>query len=438
MMRTHTRNVIHGIAIRMRIGALLVAFSLPTAACELDVQNPNALPEEEVLTTPDGILALAVGMQDLFADNIDDFIQGPALATDEWGTGRRSLSGYRDVLTGDVTRESGLVEEPWASAYRVVDAANDLVANAPRVGINPPGAATGIVALANLFKAMALGTIIQQFERIILDPDAPSPELQPREIVLDTVLALLESARTDVQGLSAGDRGFLASRILGNGFDLPNTINAMLARYYLLDGQFQNAIDAAERVDLTVRSVFPYTAPDVNRICNLSQCGLEYVFPLASFVREAEPGDQRPAFWVDVSAEPFTGTPNTLVLLPLRMYGERGDPFLVYVPDEMTLIRAEAHTRLGDFGRARALINEVRTRTTIPPIAGLPALPEQALDTEAELLAQIAYERRYELYQQGLRWEDMRRLGQFIAEKPSLMWYPIPRQECATRPSLGC
>jgi hypothetical protein len=420
----------------MRIGPVLALLALPLlgAGCDLNVANPNGLPEDEALSTPEGILATAVGMQDIFAENIDDFVQAPALVTDELGTGTRSLPSYRTLTTGvGVDDDLGVVEEPWASAYRVVRAANNVIEHAPTVGINPPGAATGLVGLAKLFKAMAFGTIIQQFERIILDP--ANPTLEPRGVVLDTVLALLESARSDVGGLSQSDFSFLQTRVLGTGFDLPNTIDAMLARFYLLDGQFQQAIDAAERVDLSVRSVLPFTAPDINRICNLSQCGLEYVFPLASFAQQAEPRDQRPAFWVDVDAQPFTGNPDSL-LIPLRMYGERNDPFLIYVPDEMTLIRAEAHTELENFARAGELINEVRTRTTVEPVAGLPPLPAGALDTRAELLAQIAYERRYELYLQGLRWEDLRRLGAFVAEEPSIEWLPTPRQECASNPGL--
>jgi hypothetical protein len=436
-MRNQLRTVFRICKILNPTGIALIVLSLLLAACDLDVENPNALPQEQVLTTDEGILALAVGMQDLFAENVEEFIQAPALVTDEWGTGTRSLQAYQLLLTGEgLDNDFGVVETPWASAYRVVVTANNLIDNAPQVGLDP-GATTGVVALAKLFKAMALGTIIQQYERIIIDVDAASPQLQPREVVFDTVLSLLESARTDAAGLSEANRSFLRTRILGTGFDLDNTIDAMLARYYLFDDQFQQAIDAAERVDLGVLSVFPYTAPDVNPIFNLSGGGLAYVFPLASFAAEAEPGDERVPFWVDTEVEPFTGNPDSL-LLPLNMYGERGDPFLVYVPDEMTLIRAEAHTRLGNLDRARELINEVRTRTTIEPVANLPALPPEALDTDTELLNQIAYERRYELYEQGLRWEDMRRLGEFIEEEPTYQFLPIPRQECVTNPALDC
>ena len=52
----------------------------------------------------------------------------------------------------------------------------------------------------------------------------------------------------------------------------------------------------------------------------------------------------------------------------------------------------------------------------------MPALPDDALDTEAELMAQILYERRYELYAQGVRWEDLRRLADSIgADRDALV-----------------
>jgi hypothetical protein len=107
----------------------------------------------------------------------------------------------------------------------------------------------------------------------------------------------------------------------------------------------------------------------------------------------------------------------------------------------MKLIRAEAHTRLGQLTEAATLVNEVRTQTTSPvdePRAGLAALPATSLDTEAELLAEIAYNRRYELYMQGLRWEDTRRFGPALTTTPTLLFLPLPQQECLTNPSAGC
>lgn len=408
-------------------------------ACDLDLENPNSPDEVEVLGGAEGIIALAVGMQDQYASSVEDFILPSSLGTDEWGTQTRALLSYRSLYLGaDFDRGYGVVEAPFADAYSVVKSANNLIEHADDVGLDP-GTETGIMALARLFKAMAFGSAIQIFERIPIEVNVPGPVPQPREAVLDEILTLLESARTDLQGVTDDDLVIFRSRVLPSGFDLRNTVDAMLARYHLIAGNYQDAIDAADRVDLSVLSTFTYSSPDVNPIFNLS-FGLIYVAPLASFVNEAEAGDQRPAYWVQTGEAPFSGNPDSL-LLNMSKYSSQGDPYPVYLPDEMKLIKAEAYTRMGQFTLAAPLVNEVRTQTTAvldEPAAGLPELPPEALDTEAELLAQIAYERRYELYMQGLRWEDTRRLGTDITVTPIFDFLPLPDQECLTNPSDPC
>jgi hypothetical protein len=417
------------------LAAVLGLCLLAGGGCDLDLENPNAPTEEEVLSDIDGIISLAVGMQDQYASAVEDFILPSSLGTDEWGTDTRSLLSYRSLLTGEAFENSFLVvENPFAAAYEVVKSANNLIENAPQVGLGT-GLETGIVALAKLYKAMALGTAIQIFEEVPIDVSVEFPVPEPRGAVLGTVLSLLESARSDLAGVSDDDLSTFRSRVLGSGFDLRNTVEAMLARYYLMAGQYQDAIDAADRVDLSVLSTFNYVTPDRNPIYNLS-FGLIYVAPLQSFVDQAEVGDQRPDYWVDTSAQPFVGVPDSL-LLPLREYSTADDPYPVYLPDEMKLIKAEALTELDQFGPAATLVNEVRTQVSSPvdePVAGLNALPPEALDTKAELLAQIAYERRYELYMQGLRWEDARRLGATITVEPIFDFLPLPEQECMTNP----
>ena len=41
--------------------------ALALAGCSLDLQNPNAPTEEQVTTSPDGVIALATGLQGRFA-----------------------------------------------------------------------------------------------------------------------------------------------------------------------------------------------------------------------------------------------------------------------------------------------------------------------------------------------------------------------------------
>lgn len=421
-------------------GLLVAGLLLGLGACDLDVQNPNSPTREESLNDPDGVVALAIGMQGQYASQIEEFIQASALVMDEWGTGTRALSSYRDLfLTGpafQISRASARVEEPWAAGYDVVQSANDLIASVPGTDL-PSGLQSGLLATARLFKAMALGTVAQHFEQMPIDLSTSTPSFVSRQEAFDEVLDLLEQARQDA---GSADLALTEARVLGEGFDLANTIDAMLARYHLFVGNFGEAVSAADRVDPGVLSIFTYTATSQNPIENLS-FQLEYVKVLNSWVEAAEAGDDRPGYWADVTATPFAGNPPDTLLLPLRRFDSPTASFPIYLPDEMRLIRAEAFTRMGDFAQARAEINAVRTQSASSvdePVADLPALPEGALDSEAELIAQIAHERHYELYNQGLRWEDARRLGEDVTDTPTIDFLPIPEQECLNNPNAPC
>src|SRR5207245_6500927 len=82
-----------------RTWLLPVLATLAGAACDLTLTNPNAPPEQTVLNTPDGLVALAVGMQSQYAGAVADFLVPPSLMTDEWGTTSKSLIAYQLPLT---------------------------------------------------------------------------------------------------------------------------------------------------------------------------------------------------------------------------------------------------------------------------------------------------------------------------------------------------
>ena len=117
-----------------RITALVAALTL--GACDLDLQNPNAPTEDEVLSSIEGVIALAVGMQGQYAGMVEDYVLTSALVTDEWGTRTRSLISYQSLVTGQNFDNSyGVVSAPWAGAYRVIKSANSLLDRAPQLGL---------------------------------------------------------------------------------------------------------------------------------------------------------------------------------------------------------------------------------------------------------------------------------------------------------------
>lgn len=439
----------------------LAALAGATAGCSLDLVNPNGPREEEVLTDAELILTTTAGLQAQYADNILVFVRAPELVTDQWSTRPSALAADVSLVRGTPDPTFGVVADPFAAAYRISRTADLLRRNSPNVAGLSRAQLTGISALSRLIEAMAIGHLTTQYDRMPVRYDSIGAVPLPREQVRDTILAWLEQARAEVNTLTAAELSAFRARVLDSsagantGINLPNTINAMLARYYLFDGQYQNAITAAQRVPLTGTgslSLLQYPNTQINPLHQYMSLGqLRYVGTRKEFFTEADSADRRDEFWADrvpSTANSTTGTPDSA--FSFRAYGgARNDAYPVYLPDEMKLIQAEAYARLGNLPEAARLINEVRTQgrnlatgacttSATEPTGCNPPYTAEQLDTEAEVFRAILYERRYELYNQGLRWEDLRRLAAYTTDRPSIQFLPFPQSECDRNPNSGC
>ena len=426
---------------RIRLGIGLLTLVV-TSACNtsLDLTNPNSPTEQAALSSVDGVVATSLGMQAQFAVSTLIYVRAPALVTDEWGTASKALAADLSLFTGEgIDPSYGVVSEPYYVTYRVGRTADAIINAVPAIGGLSAGFTAGLTANAKLFKAMALGMAALQYAQLPLTSSIAGSTPVPRAQALAEVIRLLESARSDIQPSSDADLAGFTTRALTSSFDLRNTIDAMLARYYLYTAQYSKALEAANRVDLTKVSLLTFPDPDLNQIYNYSVVA-GYVAPLKSWADQAEPGDKRVGFWVDTTGTKPNGNPPTLKLVPFKFYGVRNAPFPVYLPGEVLLIRAEVEARTNSLPVAIADINAVRTKagTANTPGAQLPALTALQLDTQDKVLKQIAYERRYELFSQGLRWEDLRRLGTLVGVQPKAAFLPMPQGECNTNPNANC
>src|SRR5687768_605938 len=191
--------------------ALLPAIIVPSA-CELDINNPNAAPEEGVLTTVAGLRALAIGMQGKYGNALEEGIYIPGLVSGELGNTNATQSTTREFQRFPTPSANSAIDptnsdvlDLWVKNYVVVKAANQILANIDAVGF-AAGTRSGMVALAKLHKAMAFGQLIEAFEQIPIQdpvgpgnvPDIEDPPFANRATVLAEILALLASARTDI------------------------------------------------------------------------------------------------------------------------------------------------------------------------------------------------------------------------------------------------
>ena len=132
---------------RARRALALAVLAGAAGGCSLDLVNPNAPLEEEVLTDPELILTTAVGIQSQFADNVLVFIRAPELVTDQWGTRPLALAADQSLVRGTPDAIFGVVSEPFAAAYRIARTADVLTRSAPGVNLSR-GNQVGISVLA--------------------------------------------------------------------------------------------------------------------------------------------------------------------------------------------------------------------------------------------------------------------------------------------------
>lgn len=388
---------------RMRSIVALAGLAL-LGACDLDRQNPNAPTQQATLTNADGVIAVAVGLQARFAVSTGYFIYAAGLVTDELAAVSAALVTISDAETGVVTQGAGFAADYWNSEYRTIKTANDLITSAGTVTLDP-GTRSGILAMAYVLKAAAIGELVQGFQRVPLETfSTQTPTFVDRATALARAIALLDSADTQL-GTPVSAR--FTTAVLARGFDIANTSRAYRARFQRMLGNDQAALAAANLVDRRVFSVLPFSDQIRNPVNTLAS-GSSGVLPRDAWRLAAPAGDGRVAFHVAVAS--LEGRIKT----PLDNYAHYGTPastIPTYYPDEVLLIKAEALAKLNQLAQSQAVLDSVRTDCPglVPddPNACLPPLAGQL--TQAQLLAEIAVNRRFELFATGLRWEDTRR-----------------------------
>lgn len=392
--------------------AVATAFSL--SACDLDLTDPNNPNEEDVISDPTGLKQVGIGLQAEYGNELVDPVYVDALVMDEIGAPPvTSFESFRRVDAGlAIDNDLGPSTEPWAGMFDVIQVADVLLENVPQVPSLQAGTASGLIALAKTFKAMALGNLLQIYERVPLETglDNQTPQFATRAEGLAEVLRLLNEARTQLATTAPSNE--FNNEVIAPGFNLPNTIDAMIARYSLIAGDLNGALAAAQRVNLTVLSEMRFSSSDPNPLWNLFLNGgnSTRMLPEDRFRLQAQAGDRRVAYWVtEANTVGETGP-----LDAHARYSARDVSFPLYLPDEMRLIQAEVYARQNNLAQALTLLNQVRTQCTSAlnePVACLPALTAAEVPTQAAMLEAIYRERRYELYLQGLAWSDARRFG---------------------------
>lgn len=412
---------------------VLAAAMLLSVSCKKDYTDPNKAQADAVVKSSVGLTSLVIGIHRTYtatrAGSIynlittDGFLTKQLLIVNQGNTAE-----YQFYLGSDkVLNTNSVVISFWTNSNKVIFDANTVLTYAPQLG--DKNIASGLIAYASIFKALALGNMASFWEKI---PDT-SGVSTPVNFIANTdgykkALGVIDNALATIAA-NPISTSFLSN--IPAGINIPNTLHALKARYSLYVGNYTQALAEANAVDLTVKSTFNYDLQALNPIFETATSTNNVYQPLDSTMGlppalAPNLADKREPFYISIS-------PGSAQRFRINgFYAASTAAIPVYLPGEMTLIKAEAYARQSTPDLVNALVELNKIITKQPandPFgvgAGLPA--DVGPYTQSQLLDQIYRHRAIELYMSGLREFDSRRFNRPNSER-TRNYLPYPNVE---------
>ncbi len=391
---------------------ILTTLVVIITSCQTNFVNPNAATEDDILNSPEGLIGLALGVQQRYISGglspLYSNITASGLSSGELTVLNAGNAEIAQLENGyeNVTPANGVIIAMWTGLALTISDCQDLVNNVDKIG--EPGIAAGIEAYGYLFKALALGTMAQYWEQGVINTvkfgSGQSATFSSRADVLNEAISLLANASSLSGTISAE---FYAK--VGDNIDIANASRALSARYKMMAGDYSGALSDANAVDLSVKSQFLFDNVVQNPVYRTSL--------ITQNVYEAKPDGQLglPASiaidTVNDERHSFYFVNNAGTYHASGFFTADEDPIPLYLPGEMMLIMAEAEARLNNLVNAVSHLDNVLTKTPTADAYGVGAnLPAYsgAMD-QSSILEEIYRNRAIELYMTGLRLEDSRR-----------------------------
>ncbi len=394
-------------------------------SCNQEYLNPGAASEQQVVKDPQGLIAMINGLQQKFtisrAGVMYAYITANGLTTKELvnlNVGNTDEANLQSGTTA-VQGNNSVVTNLWNQAHLVKSNADIVIINAANV--QDPALKSGIVAYAHFYRALALGTLGQFFEQVPVAVGTNAVFTKRDDVLKDAVNSLTIAAKSLTD--QAPSSAFTGAVVLPLA-SARNAIQALLARYNLMLGNFDAAYTAAGNVDLSVKAGFTFDDISRNPMFETSFSNRNVTESTADFglpsALAPEATDGRKAFYYNTTAGANAArasffTANSAVVP-------------VYLPGEMLLIKAEARAKAGVIADAVTELNKVRTKTNDAWGVNAGLSPYSGALTQEAVLTEIFRQRCIELFLSGLRLEDSRRLGRPSTER-TRNFYPYPQTE---------
>jgi hypothetical protein len=411
---------------KYQIAFLLGVISL--TSCKKDFVNPNAPTTDQVFSSARGLVGVNLGAQRTYSLGGASVVYGLTTANG-FVTNEVILMNAGNVAEFQFSRGGTAVDATntilaniWTNSNKVIYDANSVITAAE--ALNDKAYASGLIAHASILKALSIGSMSMLWEKV---PAGIGTNVQfiDRTAGFAAAIATIDNALTKV---SANPISASYSADAVPGLDYVNTLNALKARYLLFSGKYAEAITAANLVDLTKKSTFNYDAISTNPVFTTATATnnvfqvIDSTLGLPAALAPTT-GDGRIAFYTSI---------NTTVAPRYRINGffnATTAAVPVYLPSEMTLIKAEAYARTSNLTSALTELNKVITKTAAAdPFKVGAGLTASTASTATAILDEVYKNRCIELYMSGLKLEDMRRFGRATTERKR-NFFPYPFKE---------
>jgi hypothetical protein len=420
------------VSVLFLLGIALLIF--PTA-CNKEYLSPTRPDEESVAGNVDALTALAVGLQKRYSyerqSPVYTTITASGFSTYELRIINAGNTDENNLNIGKASVDGGnaIVNQLWTQSFLLIREANLIFDNISIV--SDAGYKSGLLAYASIFKALAYGTLATYFEKAPMEIGEEAM-FEDRTVVLEGAIELLETLDTDLAA-NPIPAAFLAK--MPAGLDITNTMYALTARYHTMLGNWDEALAAAVKVDLTKKSYFKYDATSPNPIAFVSITTNNVFQPRNGTLGlpaalAPDPIDKRLPFYL------LTLTPSPATDFRAKGFFSANDVTIpVYLPGEIILIKAEAYARNDQYADAIIELNKVLTKKPADDAWGVGAdlAVYAGAVTQEAVLTEIYKQRCIELYMSGLKLEDNRRFGRpdpnAADSERSRTFYPYPFTE---------
>jgi hypothetical protein len=397
-------------------------------SCKKDFVNPNAPTSDQAYSSARGLVGINNGNQRIYslggASVLYGLVTANAFTTNEVilrNSG--NVPEYQFSLGGaSVDATNTILANIWINSNKVIYDANSVIKAAE--ALNDKAYASGLIAHASILKALALGNLSMLWEKV--------PDTIGKNVTFsDRMVGFTKSINALDKAIGLVNANPISSNYTyeaASGIDYLNTLYALKARYLLFSGKNDEAITAANLVDLTKKSTFNYDAISPNPVFTTATAtnnvyqAIDSTLGLPAALAPVA-ADGRIAFYTSINA---TVSPRFRIN---GFYNANTTAVPIYLPSEMTLIKAEAFARTNNLSSALTELNKVITKTAAAdPFKVGAGLAASTASTATAILEEIYKNRCIELYMSGLKLEDMRRFGRPLTERKR-NFFPYPFRE---------